>query len=193
MRWFGFVFVIGAASIVACVGDAPDTSCDAYCAQIANVCTGSDAQYVFLTGTMDTSSSCHAICALFPKTMEAIGNSQKCRADQLTLVDEAKGNAMQVHQHCMDAGPFSEICGGRNANFCRIDIAQCGATAFGTQADCEAAFANVPDGLDKGVNDSGVPAINTKACRFYHVEKTTEAVMTHCPHTKAPVSPVCVN
>jgi hypothetical protein len=92
----------------------------------------------------------------------------------------------------MDAGPFSEICGGRIANFCRINLAQCGMTVFGSQQECESAMAGVVDGLDKGVNDDVVPGANTKLCRFYHLEKAFESATLHCPHTKAPVSPVCV-
>ena len=191
-RLFSFFCASLAATTIACVSEAPDTSCEVYCKQITTACAGSDAQYTFLTGSMSAIEACNAACATFPKTMETTGNTQKCRAAQLTLVDEAKGNPAEVHTRCMEAGPFSEICGGRVANFCRYDISVCGMTAFGSQQACESAFGSVADGLDKGVNDNGVPSLNTKACYFYHLQKATEPNGTalHCRHTKVP-SPVC--
>jgi len=185
------LFSVALFTLAACISDAPDNSCDSYCSAMAKACAGSDAQYVFATGTMDPTASCKAICAQFPKTGDVTGNTQKCRAAQLSTVDEAKGNAMMVHQRCMDSGPFSEICGGGVANYCRLNLAICSAfPAFGSQQDCETALTPIANGFDKGVNDDGVPSLNTKVCRFYHIEKATDVAATHCPHTKSP-SPVC--
>lgn len=190
--FFGSLAAI-AIALVACVSDSADSSCSTYCATINKACTGSNAQFTFQTGTMDPSQACLALCPLLPQTGQAVGNTLKCRANQLSLVDEAKGDPATLHARCMDAGPFSEICGGRIANFCKLDAVQCGTMAFGSEQACESAMAGVKPGLDQGVNDAPVPAVNTAVCRFYHLLKTVESAQTHCPHTRAPMSPVCVN
>lgn len=188
MRFLSIALLLGFVGMVACVSDAPDTSCEDYCVKVNKVCVGSDAQFVTATGTMDPMPSCRAICALYPKDKTST-SSLKCRVDQLTQSSEGK---VPLHQVCMDAGPFSDACGGRVTNFCNIDVALCGTIAFASEAACETAMSGVTDGLDKGVNDP-ITMVNTKLCRFYHVEKTTESATVHCPHTKAPVSPICVN
>ncbi len=194
MRWLALVVVSAGVLVVACVSDAVDTTCPEYCSFVTAECKDADAQYVLKPGTTDQMPACLAICMHFPPARTAGSNSIACRKTAASSASEIK-DMKAHHARCMDAGPFSEMCGGTVANFCRVEQALCPGSPFATEAACAAALPMVmKDAFDTmGINDLGVPDQSSKLCRFYHVEKALEDPGLHCPHTNSPVSPICLN
>jgi hypothetical protein len=178
-------------ALVACVSDVPDPTCPEYCNAILKECKDADAQYVTTGG--DPMPSCLAICGKFPLSRDAGSNSIACRKTAISSASELTG-AMH-HARCLDAGPFSDMCGGVVQNFCHLETALCPGNPYANEGTCLTAFPMIAkDNSDvMTVNDPAVPTQNSKLCRFYHIEKATEDPVLHCPHTNAPVSPICVN
>src|SRR5258706_15274257 len=106
--WFAAAF--GALlALVACVSDAADPTCPEYCAAILKECTGPDVQYV-VSGD-DAMPACLAICGKFPLARDAGNNSIACRKTATSSASELRADAKMHHARCVDAGPFSDICG----------------------------------------------------------------------------------
>lgn len=181
------------AAVLSCVSSDSEQVCRSYCQDIAAECKGADAQYAARTGDAnDFVTTCLSVCAAFPKTGGKVGDTLECRRAALTTASEAKADPKAHHQHCVESGPFSDLCGGTVANFCALEEALCPGNPFANRDACAGAFTTVPDGpTTMGINDPEVATANTKLCRGYHLEKSTEDATTHCPHTSAPNSPVC--
>lgn len=194
MRFVSAVFGSALIALVACVSDAPDTTCNQYCDAITKECKDLDAQYVN-NASGDPVPACLAICGRIPLSRDAGQNSIACRMTATSSASELRGDPKMHHLRCIDAGPFSDMCGGIVQNFCRLDLALCTNGPFATEAACTMGFPMIPkDQTDvMGINDPTITTQNSKLCRLYHVEKATEDPTLHCPHTNAPVSPICVN
>lgn len=194
MRWITGAIGSALIALVSCVSDAPDTTCPDYCAAVNKECMGLDAQYVN-NASGDPSAACNAICAKIPLSRDAGSNSIACRAAAASSASELRADPKMHHLRCIDAGPFSDMCGGIVQNFCKLETAICAGNPYATEAACLSAFPMIAkDNTDvMGINDPTITTQNSKLCRLYHIEKATEDPTLHCPHTSAPVSPICVN
>jgi len=182
-------------------------TCDYYCQQITQNCTGTSAEY---QGNL-------AMC------------QQMCNDLELDtgFMSDTSGNTLGCHVHyavqagvsdpvanCRAAGPLGGgVCGAKTDacnNFCTLDVPYCMniAPSYVSLGDCNshcntsgdsdaaafsAGYTFVTDGGGgtKGVDlPDGTDTLN---CRFYHLENawpSKGAGMTHCPHTM-PISGTC--
>ncbi len=163
---------------------APKPSCDAYCDLVTATCKGEHMQYA-------NKAECLAVCALLPLGQggEKDTSSVGCRqvyADSPARTDSVK--------YCAAAGPFGgNLCGDRCTAFCQLTLAACapdaGKPPFKSNADCQAACAELPftdaggEGLDGPVDG------NTLNCRLYHL-RTAIKDANYCVNL-APDSGMC--
>jgi hypothetical protein len=171
-------------ALAACGGgdDGPDAmpaTCQAYCDDIVNNCTGDNTQYT-------SEAQCLAVCEAFePGDVGAqSGNSLECRAYH---AGAALGDA---DTHCSHAGPGGNgPCGSNCEGFCTLVLHAC--------TGDDLAYASLDDCLDacEGFDDtepydSGDVGGDTLACRLYHATVATGDPVQHCEHT-LPVSDTC--
>lgn len=178
------VFVL--VGLAACGGDDGDDSppddtlsCDSYCGEIMQNCTGANQQY----GTM---AECTASCSRWPMgaVADTGGNTLGCRTYHA-------GAAMTgADVHCRHAGPAGDgVCGANCESFCTLVLGSCtGANAQynGDMNTCMTACAGY----------AAMPAYNsmqtggdTFACRLYHATAASASPDTHCKHTAADSGP----
>lgn len=148
----------------------PAPLCDAYCAEVAEACTGDFLLYTSV-------ESCLGTCAELPEGKEgdAAGNTVQCRRKQAQLAKQTG----ELAQYCRRAGPGGEgTCGSNCEGFCSVMIPVCGPAFFESEQACADKCAAVPDHHDYRVP---APYDDSVQCRLYHVTSATLAI-EHCPH-----------
>lgn len=149
-------------------------SCAAYCAEVAEACTGSHQQYA-------SEEACLKLCKTFPAgtLADETGHTLGCRinaAKEVKATGEVEG--------CLAAGPGgSGVCGTNCQAYCTSVEALC-PTQFATFAGkCLDRCGDVPDCKDYQAdplrNDDSIQ------CRLFHVSSAAVGPGTHCPHTIA--------
>lgn len=175
--------------------------CTTYCTHLAADCTAANAQL--------SMANCMGTCAAFPPGTQAdtSGNTLGCRNYHLQNI-EVRG--MSAATHCPHAGPVggsiagtTAVCGASAcADFCAMEAKVCGTDAapvtgvtnrYTDTNACMTAcgtFATTPEA------SPSVTSGNNLACRIYHLTNaaamTGAAVNTHCGHTLAVATAVCM-
>jgi hypothetical protein len=131
---------LGAAvAVFACVGDATpppaEISCPKYCADMATVCTGINAQFA-------DAPTCLTFCGQM--SLGVANSGDDTVACRLSNVSNAKESGSE-HDSCIYAGVATN-CGSGNGDkqceaFCKLDRALCGDLAYTSQAECTTACA----------------------------------------------------
>jgi hypothetical protein len=183
----------GVAGNVAGAGGS--VQCDSYCAYIAGVCTGVNAQYADI-------ESCRKICAHLPagSPNDASGNTVGCRNNAaMTAATEGA-----IRPSCWAAGPLGAgACGSACENFCPIALSYCspaegfaGQPPYASLNECLAncrGWGHQPNPTKPGSYSANYTPgrtpddINTIDCRavqlFINGFQGTAAQQSHCPTT----------
>lgn len=176
------------ALLLACSSDpAPITSntagCDAYCAKIATVCKGANAQYI-------DAQTCASMCSLMDPgaARDVVGDSVACRTNSLSSAQEVQDET-QRRDPCFQSGPYSTRCAADEcAAFCKLDLAVCTGvdTAYATLAECQAACGRIKAKQNGFATEplTTTTTGNSLICRAYHLEAASTNRAVHCAHTK---------
>ncbi len=154
-------------------------SCEEYCTNMTNCCTGANTQYA-------SKDVCLSMCAKMPPgaSSDKSANTAGCRQYH------ASAAVSTPDTHCKHAGPSGgKTCGADPCEaFCQLNVAMCGfggTAPFASEAACKTACAAWPYSPDSDTTDTNK---NTLNCRMYHLEAAYgggSAYTTHCPHTAA--------
>ena len=158
----------------------PTLTCATYCAQLAESCTGDDAQY-------PSEAACLAYCeteAAWPVGTlgDTAGNTLGCR-----IYHGGAPAAEDPTLHCTHAGPTGgNVCGSWCDVYCQVAEKNCG-QLYASHGACMSACAQFPaDG------DPGATAGDSVQCRIYHAGTPAASdPTTHCPHVAIDGGGVC--
>ncbi len=161
----------------------PNTAaCDTYCAKIATVCSGANAQYI-------DAQTCASMCRLMDPgaARDVVGDSQACRANALSSAQEVEESKRR--DPCFQSGPYSTRCAADEcAAFCKLDLAICTGvdTAYATRAECQDACARIKAKQNGFATEplTTTTTGNSLICRAYHLEAASTNRAVHCAHTK---------
>ena len=175
-----------------CVPEEPgEPTCEAYCTEVGEVCTGDNAQYADV-------DACLAYCETAGGWSagaedDTSGNTIGCRHEQARSARALEGEALA--ESCQAAGPSgADVCGSWCENYCHLAINNCTAEneLYASAVDCGAACSTLPERGSAG-DSSG----NTVQCRIYHLgvagSAGDESAGVHCPHGGEDGAGVCVD
>jgi hypothetical protein len=148
-------------------GAADEPSCEAYCGQLGDNCTGDLAVYA-------SPAICMAACAGFPvgDIADVSGNTLGCRQYH------SGAAAGDPATHCPHAGPGGAgYCGADCESFCALAAAHCPG-AYEDEPTCMTACADYASTPPFNAN---VKTGDTVECRLYHVSVAAVDDM-HCGH-----------
>jgi hypothetical protein len=207
------------ATVLHCVGDAPDVSCERYCKDIAESCGEGASDKATPPMQYKSRTACVAMCGRWDKGDGGVrlGDTIACRlafasdAKELKVTDP---NSPTYALSCFNAGPYGTACvdvqpADACQTFCREVTRHCGVgtsankTVYSSEDDCTSKCrARFPEVVDGGANDQLAQKFlltkneDTLTCRMYHLQNAIEnganSLGAHCPHTNVAVgAPLC--
>lgn len=143
------------------------TSCDNYCDNDLQTCTGDLTQWA-------NRSQCLLACASWPTgNTSNTGSTYTCRKYHATVANTSSSNAMT---HCVHTGPLGGygVCGSACDGYCSILNKACGVSPAQCMSDC----ANYTQSSTVATKDLWKSAENTLECRTaYAVEALANSSM----------------